>query len=155
MCNLHRAIERLAADGFVHQPLPFGFTLSEGNTHEDVHERGWHSDSAWQPLRAAGAGKKSKVRLRQSDQVVTILSDTQIAGERELESTGQARAGNGGDYWFWHALAQRHGLVEESPVVGRVLGPLAAGSAQELGDLNKRRNIKMTIEITERASGHD
>src|ERR1700730_2071271 len=93
--NLHRAVESLAADGFVHQPLPFGFTWSEGKTHEDVHERGWRSDRAQQPLRAAGAGKKSKVRLRQSDQVVTILSDTQIAGERELESTGQARAGYG------------------------------------------------------------
>jgi hypothetical protein len=90
----------LAADGFVHQPLPFGFTWNEGNTHEDVHERGWRSDGAWQPLRAASAGKESKVRLRQSDQIVTILSDTKIAGERELESTGQACAGNGGDYRF-------------------------------------------------------
>jgi len=95
-----RAIESLAAHGFVHQALPFRFTWSEGNTQEDVHERGWRSDGAWQPLRAAGAGKESKVRLRPSDQVVTILSDTKIAGERELESTGHACAGNGGDYWF-------------------------------------------------------
>src|SRR5258705_6625083 len=98
--NLHGTIESLAADGFVHQPLPFGFTWSEGSTQEDVHERRWHPDGAWQPLRAAGAGKESKVRLRQSDQVVTVLSDTRIAGERELESTGQACAGNGRDYWF-------------------------------------------------------
>src|SRR4029077_14678205 len=34
LCNLHRAIESLAADGFVHQPLLFGFTWSERNTHE-------------------------------------------------------------------------------------------------------------------------
>src|SRR2546427_6530725 len=128
-CNHHCAIESLAADGFVHQSLPFGFTWSEGIAHEDVHERGWRSDGAWQPLRAASAGKESKVRLRQSDQVVTILSDTKIAGERELESTGQGCPGNGGDYWFWHALAQRHSLVEESPIVGRVLRPLATGSA--------------------------
>src|SRR5215467_253644 len=80
LSNLHRAIESLAADGFVHQPLPFGFTWSEGNTHEDVHERSWRSDGAWQPLRTAGAGKESKVYLRQSDQVVTILRDTKIAG---------------------------------------------------------------------------
>src|SRR5260370_1814004 len=98
LCNLHCAIESLAADRFVHQSLPFGFTWSEGITHEDVHERGWHSDGAWQPLRAAGAGKESKVRLRQSDQVVTILSDTKIAGERKLESTVQSCACNGGDY---------------------------------------------------------
>jgi len=94
-----------------------------------VHERSGRSDGAWQPLRAAGAGKESKVRLRQSDQVVTILSDAKIAGERELESTGQGRTGNGGDDWFRHALAKRHGLVEEPPIVGRVLGQLATGSA--------------------------
>src|SRR6266481_9685675 len=122
--NLHCAIESLAADGFVYQPLPFGFTWRDGHAHEDVHERGWHSDGAWQPLRAAGAGKKSKVRLRQSDQVVAILGDTKIAGERELESTGQGCAGDGGDDRFWHALAQRDRLVQEPPVVGRVLGPL-------------------------------
>src|SRR6202051_477810 len=55
---------------------------SDGIAHEDVHERGWRSDGAWQPLRAAGAGKEPKVRLRQSDQVVTLLRDTQIARER-------------------------------------------------------------------------
>ena len=77
----------------MHQPLPFGFAWSEGNTHEDVHERGWRSDGAWQPLRAASAGNESKVRLQESDQVVTILSDTKIARERELESTGQGCAG--------------------------------------------------------------
>src|SRR6266849_5072101 len=68
--NLHCAIESLAADRFVHQPLLFGFTWSEGIAHEDVHERGWRSDGAWQPLRAAGTGKETKVCLRQPDQVV-------------------------------------------------------------------------------------
>src|SRR6185369_8823525 len=48
-----------------------------------------------------------------------------------------------------------HGLVEESSIVGRILGPLAAGSPQGLGDLNKGRNMKMSIEITGRSSGHD
>src|SRR5258706_10077913 len=155
LCNLHRAIESLAADGLVHQPLPFGFTWSEGITHEDVHERGWRSDRAWQPLRAAGAGKESKMRLRQADQVVAILSDANIAGERELESTGQACAGNGGDYWFRHALAQRHGLVEESAVVGRVLGPLATRSAQGLCELDKCSDGEMTNEVTGCAASHD
>src|ERR1700730_7060239 len=109
MCNLHCAIESLAADGFVHQSLPFGFTRSEGIAHEDVHERGWRSDGAWQPLRPAGTGNEPKVRLRESDQVVTILSDTKIAEERQLECTGQGCAGDGDDDRFWHALAQRHG----------------------------------------------
>src|SRR5258708_28201004 len=153
-CDLHRAIEGLAGDGFVHQALPFRFTRTECLTHENVHERGWHSNGARQPLSAARAGKETKLCLRQSDQVFTVLSDTKIASERELESAGQGRAGNSGDHWFWHALAQRHGLVEESPVVGRVLGPLAAGSAQGLCDFDKRRNTKMTIEITRGASGH-
>ena len=90
-CDLHGAIEGFAADGFVHQALPFGFTRTECLTHENVHERGWHSDGARQPLRAAGAGKETKLCLWQSDQVFTVLSDTKIASERELESAG-ARA---------------------------------------------------------------
>src|SRR6266481_10013959 len=52
-------------------------------------------------------------------------------------------------------LAQRHGFIEESAVVGGVLGPLATGSAQGLRDLDKRRDIKMTIEITGCAASHD
>src|SRR5258706_4165240 len=154
-CNLHRAIESLATDGFVHQSLPFGFTWSEGIAHEDVHERGWRSDGAWQPLRAAGPGNESKVRLQKSDQVVAILSDTKIAGERELESTGQGCAGNGGDYRFWHALAQRDRLVQESPVVGRVLRPLATGSAQGLCEADKRSDGIMTNKIAGCAASHD
>src|SRR5438128_9951978 len=126
--NLHCAIESLAADRFVHQPLPFGFTRIQWLTHENVHERGWHSDGARQPLRAAGAGKETKLCLRQSDQVFAVLSDTKLASERELESAGQSRAGDGGDHWFWHALAQRDALVEQSHVVGRAPGPRAAGS---------------------------
>jgi hypothetical protein len=51
-------------------------------------------------LRAAGAGNESKVRLQKSDQVVAILGDTKIAGERELEPTGQGCAGDGGDDRF-------------------------------------------------------
>src|SRR5216683_5021059 len=104
---------------------------------------------------AAGAGKETKLRLRQSDQVVAILSDTEIAGERELECAGQGRAGNGGDDRLRHALAQRHGLVEESPIVGRVVGPLATGSAQRLCDFDKCRDIEMTVEIAGRAACHD
>src|SRR5882762_3275539 len=154
-CDLHRAIEGLAADGFVHQALAFGFTRTQCLTHENVHERGWRSDGARQPLSAASAGKETKLCLRQSDQVFAVFSDTKVARQGKLESASQGRAGNSGDYWFWHALAQSHGLVEESPIVGRVLWPLAAGSPQGLGDLDKRRNKKMTIEITGRASGDD
>src|SRR5258708_15268147 len=97
-CDLHRAIEGLAGDGFVNEALPFGFTRTECLTHENVHERGWHSDGARQPLSAARAGKETKLCLRQSDQVFAILSDTKIAGERELECTSQSCAGNGGDH---------------------------------------------------------
>src|SRR6266849_8134210 len=78
-CDLYGAIEGFAADGFVHQALPFGFTRTECLTHENVHERGWHSDGARQPLSAARAGKETKLCLRQSDQVFAILSDAKIA----------------------------------------------------------------------------
>src|SRR5713226_1308763 len=153
--NLHCAIESLAADRFVHQPLPFGFTRIQWLTHEDVHECSWCSNGARQPLRAAGTGKETKVCLRQPDQVVAILGNTKIARERELEGTGQGCAGDGRNYRLWHALAQRHGFIEESAVVGGVLGPLATGSAQGFRDLDKRRDIKMTIEITGCAASHD
>src|SRR5258705_6889975 len=153
--NLHCAIESLAADRFVHQPHPFGFTRIQWLTHEDVHERAWSSDGTWQPLRAASAGNESKVRLQKSDQVVSILSDTEIAGERELESTGQGCAGNGGDYRFWHALAQRDRLVQEPPIVGRVLGPLATGRTQGLCQADKRSDGIMTNKITGCAAGDD
>ncbi len=139
----------------MHQTLPFGFTRTECLTHENVHERGRHSNGAREPLSAAGTGKKTKLCLRQSDKVFAVLCDTKIASQCELESASQGRTGNSGDYWFWHALTQGHGLVEESTIVGRVLGPLAAGSAQGFSDLDKRRNMKMTIEITGRTSGHD
>src|SRR5260221_11201907 len=113
-------------------------------THEDVHERSPRSDGAWQPLRAAGAGNESKVRLRKSDQIVTILSDTKIAGERQLECTGQGSAGDGADDRFWQSLAHGHGLVEESAIVRGVLGPLATGSAQGLCHVDQRGDCKMT-----------
>jgi hypothetical protein len=62
---------------------------------------------------------------------------------------------DGRNYRLSHALAQRHGFIEESAVVGGVLGPLATGSAQGFRDLYKRRDIKMTIEITGCAASHD
>ncbi len=76
--NLHCAIESLAADRFVHQPFPFGFTRIQWLTHEDVHECSWCSDGARQPLRAAGTGQETKVCLRQPDQVVAILGNTKM-----------------------------------------------------------------------------
>lgn len=65
-----------------------------------MYERRWRSDGGGQPLRAAGARRQSKVCLRQSNQVIPILGDAKIAGERELESTGQACPGSGGDHWL-------------------------------------------------------
>src|SRR5258707_13439826 len=76
--DLHCAIKSLAAHRFVHQALPFGFARIERLAHKDVHQRGWHSDSAWQPLSAASAGNEPKLCLRQSDQIVAILSDAKI-----------------------------------------------------------------------------
>src|SRR5438132_11433718 len=118
MRKLHRIIDSLPLDSYVHQALAFGFTRRKSDAHENVHECGCRSNGAWQSLRAAGAGKESKIHLRQPDQVVTILRDTKIAGEREFEGTSQGCAGDGGDHRLRHALTQRHSLVEESPVVG-------------------------------------
>jgi hypothetical protein len=112
-------------------------------------------NGAWQSLRATGAGQQSEVHLRQSQQVVAVFSNAKIASQCELESTGQGRAGYGGDHWLRHAFTQRHRLVEESSVVGRVLGPLAAGRPEGLSDLDKGRDIEVTIEITWRAAGDD
>src|SRR5258707_6888635 len=153
--DLHRAIESLAGDCFVHQSLPFGFTRIERLSHENVHESGWHSDGARQPLSATGARKETNLCLRKSDQVFAVFSDTKVASQGELESASQGGARNSRDYRFWHTLAQSHGLIEESPIVGRVLGPLAAGIPKGLGDLDKGGNTEMAIEIAGRSAGHD
>src|SRR5258707_7208423 len=133
--DLHRPIQRLTAYALVDKAEPCCFLRVDGITHEDVHESRRRPNAARQPLRAAGPRDKSQVGLRQSNQVVTVLSDAKIAGKRELECASQTRSGNGGDNWLWHALAQRHGLIEKSCVVNRVVGPFAAGSAKGLGEL--------------------
>lgn len=120
-----------------------------------MHERGAGSDCAGQPLRAAGARKEAKLSLRQSDQVVAILSNTQIAGECELESTRQGGSGNRGDDGLWHGFAQGHGLVEKPPIVGRVVGPRATGSAQRLCKAEQRSDGKMPNKIAGRAASDD
>src|SRR5258708_17274974 len=102
---LYRAIESLAADCFVHQSLPFGFTRIECLSHENVHESGWHSDGARQPLRATCAGKEAKLCLRQPDQVFAVFSDTKVASAGKFESAGPGSAGDRGVKWFWHALS--------------------------------------------------
>jgi len=70
----------------VNKTKPRRFLRVDGIAHKDVHERRRRPNRARQPLRAAGARDKSQVGLRQSDQVVAILGDTEIAGKRELES---------------------------------------------------------------------
>src|ERR1700758_5300078 len=109
-------IDSLPLDSYVHQALAFAFTRRKSCAHENMHECRCRSDGAWQSLRAAGTGKQSEVHLRQSQQVVAVLSDTKIASQRELERTSQGRAGYGSDHWLRHALTQRHSLVEESPI---------------------------------------
>src|SRR5882672_3734070 len=150
--DLHCPIQRLTAYALVDKAKPCSFLRVDGIAHEHVHESRRRSDGARQPLRAAGPGDESQVGLRQSDQVVAILGDAQIAGERELECASQTCSGNGGDYRFWHALAERYGLVEKSCVVSRVVGPLAAGSAEGLGELQERGDRKVASEIPGRAA---
>src|SRR5258707_11121191 len=104
----------------------------DGHAHQDVHERGWRADRACQSLRAPGAGDQSKVGLGKADLVVAVLGDAKIAGERQFECTGQARARNGGDDWFGHALAHRNGPVNELRV-----WPLATGRAHRLPEPNE------------------
>lgn len=96
-------MDSLPLDSYVHQALAFGFTRRKSDAHENVHECGCRSNGAWQSLRAAGAGDQSEVHLRQSQQVVAVLSNAKIAGQRELESTGQGRAGYGGDGMLSHS----------------------------------------------------
>src|SRR5260370_10296841 len=129
-------IDSLPVDSYVHEALAFGFTRRKGDAHENMHECGCRSNGAWQSLRAAGAGKQSEVHLRQSQQVVPVLSDTKIASQRELESTRQGRAGYGGDHRLRHRLKQRRHLVEESPPVPPVLLPLATGRPEGLRRLH-------------------
>src|SRR6202023_1820292 len=91
-------------------------------------------------------------RHREGDQGLPPANRSGSRHPRQYEDRKRARTRR---YRLWHALAQRHGFIEESAVVGGVLGPLATGSAQGFRDLDKRRDIKMTIEITGCAASHD
>ena len=96
-CNLRSAIEGLAADRFVHEALPFGVTRIERPPHKDVHERRRRSDSARQPLCAAGARQQAEFGFRKTDQVIAVLGDSEVAGEGELEGPGEGGPGDRGD----------------------------------------------------------
>src|SRR6266481_4576446 len=154
-CNFHRAIDGLAADGFVHKALLFGVTRIERPPHKDVHEGRRRSDDTWQPLCATGAGQQTEFGLGQTDQIVTVLSDAKVTRKRELEGPGKSSPGNRSDDRLGHGFAQRHCLVEESVVVGCVVRPLPPGGAHGFGEFDKGGDAEMTVEIARSAAGHD
>src|SRR5260370_18492923 len=92
--NFHRAIDGLAADGFVHKALLFGVTRSERPPHKDVHEGRRWPDGAGQPLWTARTGQKTEFGLGQTDQIVSGLSDAKVTRKRELEGPGESSPGN-------------------------------------------------------------
>src|SRR5260370_24354282 len=113
LCNLHRAIDGLAADSFVYQVLSFGVARIERLPHKDVHKCRCRSDSARQPLCAAGALQETEFCLGQTDQIVAVFSNPKVASESELEGAGYGCSGNGGRDRLWHALAQRPRFLRE------------------------------------------
>src|SRR5258708_9599066 len=83
------------------------------------------------------------------------LTIRDVTGQSKFKSAGKSGAGNGGNNRFRHRLADRHGLIEKSAMVACVVRPLAARSANLLGNLNERGNIEMAIKISGRSAGYD
>jgi len=54
----------------------------------NVHQGRRRSDHAWQSLCAAGARQQAELGLRQTDQIVAVLGDANVARKRELEGPG-------------------------------------------------------------------
>jgi len=79
----------------VDKPLGFGFTRTERLAHKNVPKRSRHADGARKPLRSACAGQKTEFRFRQSDQIVAIFGDADVAGQSKFKSAGKSGAGNG------------------------------------------------------------
>ena len=154
-CDLHRTIDGLATDGFVNKTLLFGVTRIERPPHKDVHEGRRRSDRAGQPLCSTGSRQEAEFGLGQTDQIVAVLSDANVARKRELEGPGKSGPGNRGDDRLRHGLAQRHGLVEESAMVGCVVRPLAPRGAHGLREFDKGGNAEVTVEISRSAACHD
>jgi len=61
----------------------------------------------------AGPWDDPSVCLRQSDQIVAILGDAEIARKCKLKCAGQTCSGYGGDTGFGMLSTQCHRLVEE------------------------------------------
>src|ERR1700756_2473624 len=153
--NLHRAIDGFTLDRFVDKTPGFSFTRTERLTHKDVPKRGRHADGPGKPLRSTCAGQKTKFRVWQSDQIIAVFGDADVAGQSKFKSAGKSGAGNGGNNRFRHRLADRHGLIEKSAMVACAVRPLAPRSANLLGNLNERGNIEMAIKISGRSAGYD
>src|SRR6202007_2889533 len=130
--DLHRTINGFTLDRFVDKTPGFGLARTERLTHKDVPKRGRHPDGPGKPLRSACAGKKTKFRFWQSDQIIAVFSDADVAGQSKFKS-----AGNGGNNRFRHRLADRHGLIEKSAMVARVVRPLAARSANLFSNIDE------------------
>src|SRR6201981_799172 len=153
--NLHRAIDGFTLDRFVDKTPGFGFTRTERLAPKDGPKRGRHADRARKPLRSTCAGQKTKFRFWQSDQIIAVFGDADVAGQSKFKSAGKSGAGNGGNNRFRHRLADRHGLIEKSAMVAGVVRPLAARSANLLGHLNEPGNIEMAIKISGRSASYD
>src|ERR1700692_4185855 len=147
LCNLHRAIDGFALDRFVDETPGFGLTRTERLPHENVPERGRHANGAGEPLCSAWGGQKTEFRFRQSDQIVAVFGDANVAGQSEFESAGKSGAGDRGNDRLRHRLADRHGLIKKPAMIGCAIRPLAARSANLFDDINERGNIKMAIKI--------
>src|ERR1700739_2633617 len=135
--NLHRAIDGFTLDRFVDKTPGCGVARTERLTHKDVPKRGRHADSARKPLRSTCAGQKTKFRFWQSDQIIAVFGNADVAGQSKFKRAGKSGAGNGGNNRFRHRLADRHGLIEKSAMIASVIRPLAARTADLFGNLDE------------------
>src|SRR5690242_17738033 len=106
-----------------------------------MHERCRCTDDSRESLCSTGAWKYADINFGQSDLVVTVLSDTNVTGEGELEAATHAGAGNCSDGRLAHRVAQCKALIEGRGHETLFFGPFSARRPHRLAesdDVNDR-----------------
>jgi hypothetical protein len=98
--DFHGAVDGLSAYGFVYEAPLFGLSRFERVSHHDVPESRRWSDRARQSLCAARTGQQTEFGLGQTDQIIAVFCDANVAGERELEGASKGGSGNRSDDGF-------------------------------------------------------
>jgi hypothetical protein len=152
LSQVHRlALERFFRHDAMHHAATFGGTGVDDLTAEDQIEGVAEADQPRQPLRAAGSREDSQPHFRQTERGAS-RQIAEVAGERQLQTSAQSHAVDGGD----HRLRQTLDL--EVSAMRHV--QLAAGEQSSVGAHRERcfgelANVIMLNEETGHPAGQN